>query len=327
MHILLILAISCETENEEDISSEYMHDTLPTGKQYESLTLSTGKTYYLKDKLIMTKGTVLTIPEGVKIIPSAMGPWVYVAIEMGAKIQIQGTEENPVKIASERSLAGDWGGLVICGKAVTTAGIDAVSEVEGLLYGGNDNEDSSGSIEYLIISGGGAGIGEVFPNSLSLYAVGSNTHIENIVILNGADDGIEFYGGAAITKNVLIYDQEDDAVDWTEGWSGQMENTYIIHEKEGFSTAFEGDKVNNNPTFTNVTAICSSEYGGTALQFKKESGATFNNLYLKGYSRNIDMKDDGPIENVIIDGKVADPEADYSIGSMINEALWDWRYN
>ena len=79
-------------------------------------------------------------------------------------------------------------------------------------------------------------------------------------------------------------------MEWT------VTNTYISHTVAGFSTAFEGDKDNGNPKFINVTAI--STVGGTALQFKKTSGATITDLYLSGYDTNIDMKDDGPLANV-----------------------------
>ena len=39
----------------------------------------------------------------------------------------------------------DWGG--ICGKATTTAGIDATAEVGGFIYGGNEDNDKSGTIK------------------------------------------------------------------------------------------------------------------------------------------------------------------------------------
>ena len=87
---------------------------------------------------------------------------------------------------------------------------------------------------------------------------------------------------------------------WTEGWNGGIENTYISHTIEGFSTAFEGDKVNNNPTFVNVT--CISTVGGTALQFKSVSGATITGLHLDGYAVDLDMKDSGVLSNVQISG-------------------------
>ena len=41
---------------------------------------------------------------------------------------------------------------------------------------------------------------------------------------------------------IYLENNEDDSVDWTEGWNGTLTNTYISHTVAGFSTAFEGDK-------------------------------------------------------------------------------------
>lgn len=224
---------------------------------------------------------------------------------MGGTIDIQGTAKDPVVISSDLGQPGDWGGLTICGKATTTAGANSVAEVGGFVYGGTTDDDNSGSISHLVIKGTGAQINsESQYNGVSLYAVGSATTIENVAVINGSDDGIEFFGGTVSVSNLYLENNEDDSVDWTEGWSGKVTNTYISHTIEGFSTAFEGDKVNNNPQFENVTAI--STVGGTALQFKSTSGATITGLYLKGYTVDLDMKDNGALANVQINGADAD---------------------
>ena len=200
-----------------------------------------------------------------------MGTDKYIVVQKGGKIDVQGTAANPVIMTSSGESPGDWGGLVIAGNATTTEGVDAIAEVGGILYGGSDDADNSGSISYLIINYAGAQINsESQYNGLTLYSVGSGTTIDNIAILNGTDDGVEFFGGTVSVSNFYLENNEDDAVDWTEGWSGTITNTLVIHTIDGFSTAIEGDGVNNNPTFVNFTAISST--GGIALQFKKESG-------------------------------------------------------
>lgn len=273
------------------------------------VTLDPSVKYELTGAYIVPSGKTLTIPAGtqieVMVDPSTEATSVYIAVMMGGTINIQGTAAAPVVMASKTAEPGDWGGLTICGKAVTTAGVDAEAEVGGFIYGGTDATDNSGSVEYLVIKGTGAAINsESQYNGVSLYAVGSGTTLENIAVINGADDGIEFFGGSAEVTNIYLADNEDDAVDWTEGWNGSVVNTYIKHDIEGFSTAFEADKDNNNPEFTNVTCISST--GGTALQFKKESGATITGLYINGYDIELDMKDLGPTANVIVDGAAAD---------------------
>ena len=159
-------------------------------------------------------------------------------------------------------------------------------------------------------------------NGLTLYAVGSETTVENIAIINGDDDGVEFFGGTVSVNNIYLDNNQDDAVDWTEGWNGTVTNTYITHTDADFSTAFEADGVNNNPTFINVTAI--STVGDTALQFKKESGATITNLYLEGYDTNLDFRDDGALTNVMIDGAAAVLTEAYNTGSQVDISTWTW---
>ena len=289
----------------------------------ESFTLNANGSYALTGAFIVEEGATLIIPAGTQIIAEAGGTDVYIAILKGAKININGTGSNPVIMSSIDANPGDWGGLTICGKATTTSGIDATAEVGGFIYGGTEDNDNSGTIRNLVIQGTGAQINsESQYNGISLYAVGSETSIQNVAVINGSDDGIEFFGGSVSVTNIYLENNEDDSIDWTEGWNGTVTNTYISHSIEDFSTAFEGDKVNNNPKFVNVTAT--STTGGTALQFKKESGATITNLYLSGYEKNIDMKDNGPLANVVIDGEAAQTDVAYNEGTMVDISNWDF---
>lgn len=269
------------------------------------VTLDASVNYTLNSSYIVQSGGKLTIPAGTKITARDGGTGVYIAVLQGGEIDIQGTASEPVVIASANAQGGDWGGLTICGNATTTAGVDAVAEVGGFVYGGNQDDDNSGSIKYLVLKGTGAQINsESQYNGLSLYAVGSATTIENISVINGSDDGVEFFGGTVSASNLYLENNDDDSIDWTEGWSGSVTNAYISHTVSGFSTVFEGDKDNGNPTFTNITAI--SSVGGTALQFKKQSGGSITGLHLMGYDVDLDMKDGGALSNVKIEGADAD---------------------
>ncbi|UAM97382.1 hypothetical protein K8354_13790 [Polaribacter litorisediminis] len=294
-----------------------------SGTLSTSLTLDSSKKYRLSSSFIVEANGKLTIPAGTKISARSGGVDVYLAVLIDGEIDIQGTTSNPVVMSSTNGEPGDWGGLTICGKATTTSGANSTAEVGGFVYGGTTDDDSSGSIKNLVIKGTGAAINsESEYNGISFYAVGSGTIIENIAVINGADDGVEFYGGAVSVTNLYLENNEDDSVDWTEGWSGTVTNTYISHTIPNFSTAFEADKENANPIFTNVTAI--STTGGIALQFKKQSGATITNLYLSGYDTNIDMADDGPLANVIIDGAAAVLTGTYNSGSQVDISSWTW---
>lgn len=297
-----------------------------TGSITADLTLDADITYFLDQTLSIEAGAKLTIPAGTKIIAdveSGNSTSTYILIQKGAEIDVQGTEAAPVIMTSTNETPGDWGGLVIAGDATTTEGTNATAEVGQISYGGTNDIDNSGSIKYLIINYAGAQINaESQFNGLTLYAVGSGTTIENVAILNGTDDGVEFFGGTVSASNLYFENNEDDAVDWTEGWNGTITNTYVLHNKAGFSTAVEADGINGNPTLTNFTAV--STVDGIALQFKKTSGATITGLSLSGYATSIDMKDNGPLANVKIEGVDADPAQTYNATATVDVSLFAW---
>ncbi len=302
---------------------ENLENGIMEGELTEDYVLEPGKQYVLKGAFIVPDGIELTIPAGTNIQAEAGGTDVYLAVLMGGKININGTENNPVVMSSTAAQPGDWGGLTICGKGLTTAGENAEAEVGGFKYGGSNATDNSGVVKYLVIRGTGAQINsESQYNGVSLYAVGSGTTLENIAVINGADDGIEFFGGSVSVTNLFLQNNEDDAIDWTEGWNGTVTNSYVEHTIADFSTVVEADKANNNPKLVNLTAV--STTGGTALQFKKESGATITGLSLSGYSKSIDMKDNGPLENVIIEGETADPGNSYNNPPTVDPSGWTW---
>ena len=284
--------------------------------------LDANMNYRLTGALSVKSGSTLTIPAGTTITANT-GTSVYIVIERGAKIDVQGTAANPVTMTSTNRNPGDWGGLILLGNAISSQGTDVTAEVGGFLYGGTDAADNSGSINYLIINYAGAQINaDSQYNGLTLYSVGSGTSIENVAMLNGTDDGVEFFGGSVSPTNMYFENNEDDSVDWTEGWNGTLTNAYILHTKAGFSTALEGDGPNNNPKFINLTAI--STVDGTALQFKKESGATITRLSLTGYAKSLDFPNNGALANVEIDGETANPALSYIAPATVNVNSFSW---
>ena len=323
--VLSVVFISCDGNDD-------FNDTTPVidpsnfelnGILESDKTLDPSQDYTLTGSYIVKSGATLTIPAGTQII-SEVSTSNYIAIEKGAEINIQGTASLPVVMKSSAGNQGDWGGLVILGDALTTEGVNATAEVGGFVYGGTNTSDSSGNINYLVIKNAGAQINaDSQYNGLTLYAVGSGTSINNVALVDGADDGVEFFGGSVSITNLYAENNQDDSVDWTEGWNGTLTNTYVVHNNEGFSTAIEADGDNNNPTIINFTAI--SSVGGTALQFKKMSGATMTNVFLAGYDTNVDMKDEGPIENIIVDGEaMTDASNNVFNGTAVDISNWGW---
>ena len=324
--LAIVVLTSCD-DNDDPISEPTVMDNLENGIMKgiltEDYTLNAAVSYQLTGSFIVPDGVTFTIPAGTSIVTDNGGTAVYVGVLMGGTININGTSSSPVIMSSPNANPGDWGGLILCGKATTTAGENASAEIGGFVYGGTNDADNSGSVTYLVIKGTGAQIDDESQyNGVTCYSVGSGTKLENIAVINGSDDGIEFFGGTASVTNIFLQNNEDDAIDWTEGWSGTVTNAYVEHTIEDFSTVVEGDKKNNNPKIVNLTAV--STTGGTALQFKLESGATITGLSLSGYAKTIDMKDNGPLTNVIIDGETADPAKSYNAPATVDPTAWTW---
>ena len=295
------------------------------GTQTEDLTLTLGAEYVLTDALVMTEGTTLTIPAGV-VIKANPGAGVYIAIAQGATINAEGTSTSPIVLTSNvpTPSAGDWGGLIVLGRAPinSVVGGDATStsEIGGLPYGGSNAADNSGIIRYVRVEySGGAADASSENNGFSFYGVGNGTTIEFIQAFEGKDDGIEFFGGTVNASFLSVVGAQDDSVDWTEGFSGDLTNVYVEHRVEHDKTfecdGFNTDIGNNsnplfwsNPTVTNVTVIGrGSATGNEAIRLRAGTRGIFSNVLIQGFEEGFDLDGDtgdSPTGQGVLDGEL-----------------------
>lgn len=229
--------ISCSKEKDGG-KTPVTEDEL-TGQITGTKTLDASVTYTLNGPVIVEDGAVLNIPAGTTI-KAKKGFNSYILVLQGGKINVQGTAEKPVTMTAdiENAQPGHWGGLIINGRAPLAGGTIGSTEISSAYqYGGNVPNDNSGSITYLIIAYSGArSSADVEHNGLTLNGVGSGTKIENIYIPYGADDGVEFFGGTVNVKNLLVVDSDDDMFDFTQGYTGTLENAYGIWQNGYTST-------------------------------------------------------------------------------------------
>ncbi|AQQ70567.1 hypothetical protein SMSP2_00919 [Limihaloglobus sulfuriphilus] len=103
-----------------------------------------------------------------------------------------------------------------------------------VLYGGDDDNDDSGSISYLSLRYGGKQGSDINKelNGLSLGGVGRGTTIDHVEIMNNVDDGIEIWGGTVELEYVNIWNIGDDSFDIDEGWRGKARYGLIV---QGYS--------------------------------------------------------------------------------------------
>lgn len=308
--ILAILTIasitftSCSNDDTPDSSSSFQVDvdnlkgTITEG----TVTLNATETYTLTGGLVVKSGATLIIPAGttIKSDPTAdseKAKTIYVAVERGAKIYINGTSAKPVVMTSGKAspAQSDWGGLIICGDAKVNTGDNGTSEVGGLLYGGNNNTDNSGSITYLKISYTGSKFSDSKEyNGVSFFGVGSETVVNNIYAFESGDDGIEFFGGAVNASNLVIINSYDDSLDFADGYQGTISNLYISgvslagvegsnNGQNDIATPMTNAKINNISIVKGADAkFTASE---KAINFKEGGGKqTYTNLFVDGIS-------------------------------------------
>ena len=229
MAALMVAGLSSCNNNGKDPVPDPDDYTLG-GRLTEDLTLKQGETYMLESSLQVVAPATLTIEPGVTIIAdesAGSDNIIYILIEQGARIMAEGTASEPIVMTSENKEPGAWGGLHICGKAHTNADGETTSEIGNAPYGGNEDNDDSGVLKYIRIEYSGLALdSEHEANGISLYGVGAGTQISYIYVVDGSDDGIEFFGGSADIDHCVVENCTDDSYDWTEGWDGSAE--YII---------------------------------------------------------------------------------------------------
>lgn len=282
----------------------------------QSATLNPSETYKLTGSFIVRGGATLTIPAGTKIEATG-GTASYIAVAQDGLLYVNGTSTNPVVMTSGNAVkaTGDWGGLVICGRANTnkggSSGQTATSEVGDLTYGGTENTDSSGVIRYLRVEYTGAAFnGDKEFNGVSLFGVGSGTVFEYVQAYMSGDDGIEFFGGSVNGKYLIAYHSEDDALDFADGYSGTLENVYIKEvAKAGVEGSNNGDNGAATPTtdatLKNFSIIKGSLAGSEHGMYLKEGAGKWNcqNIYIDGFTKGLKIKNttDDPAANTNVD--------------------------
>lgn len=261
-------------------------------------------------------GPTLTIQPGTVIIGDRETKGTLV-IQRGAKIIANGTAQNPIVMTSERPIGqrepGDWGGLVICGRASNNQP-NGVFELEGgyaAFAGGGanpDDDDNSGIVRYVRIEYAGVPINpnqEV--NSLTMGAVGRGTVIEYVMASYGLDDAFEWFGGTNNSKYLIAYKGLDDDFDVDFGWTGFVQYAIGIRAPTlADQSGSNGFEVDNNGqgslvapftagTFSNVTIIGPKATRETpislqfqsAAQLRRSNKLKIHNSFFTGYPNGI----------------------------------------
>ena len=237
----------------------------------------------------------------------------FVIINRGSRILADGTADNPVTFTSVSDInqtvgpedVQQWGGIVINGFGVSNkcaydgvrgepgfalrADTECSIEAEGSAgddesqYGGDNDDDSSGIMRFVIVKHTGAEVGNGDElNGISFGGVGRSTIVENLQVYSTYDDGIEMFGGAVNFTNFVALYVRDDSIDIDEGWIGSVDNALVIQSATDGNHCIEADGIgsynqaevdrnadliarglNSRPTISNLTCIISPNLNGT----------------------------------------------------------------
>ncbi len=230
----------------------------------------------------------------------------------GAKIFAEGVPFAPIVMTGPNTASdpinpgrsGDWGGLTINGTApINTCGTfgECVAQGEGESgpYGGNDDNDSSGVLRYVRVQFAGILFTDTNElNGVAFQGVGRGTVVENLQVHANGDDGFEFFGGTVNARNLVITGAEDDSVDWTQGWSGRLQNVLVVQASDitiGSDRGIEADNLEANndaerrakPWIANATFIGRSDTTGAT--FRRGTGVKLTNAIFTGFGKCIDI--------------------------------------
>jgi hypothetical protein len=262
-------------------------------------TWTKNNTYILEKHIFVENGT-LNIEAGTKILGN---PETSLVITKNARINAQGTASEPIVFTSAKAagarMPGDWGGVVLLGKARINpsggtesiegfAGGDALTE-----YGGTDDTHDCGTIRYARIEFAGFELSmDNELNTLTVGACGSRTTLDFVQAHKGADDGVEFFGGTAGIKHLVITQPDDDGLDWDFGWTGKAQFVFLQQNNLVGNCAIEADsnadnndaEPRSNPTIWNATFVGSDAAPGMAgkkqigAHLRRGTAASFNNV-------------------------------------------------
>lgn len=298
------------TKKETDVSADVTTDT----------TWECG-TYLLKKIVYVTNDSTLTIKPGVQVLGDTdQGSDIAALIvTRGSKLDAVGTKDAPIVFSSgnpEGARApGDWGGVVLLGKATINTGtcVDGSgdscdgghfeSNIEGLdptdpkaKFGGTSDDHDCGKLQYARIEFAGFQLSmDNELNGLTVGACGSSTKLSHIQVHRGSDDGIEFFGGTAGLDHVVLSSISDDGLDWDLGWRGNGQFVVIHQAQNDGDKGIEADNLGSNeaakprskPTLYNFTLI--GNPSKVALLLREGTLGVLRNFIVQGFATAVDL--------------------------------------
>ena len=296
----VVMFTSCKKEETLEPTKNYTVETVEyggvvynkiSGTIDENFVMTNDVDWMLSGGVLVSNGVTLSIDAGTKIIADETTT-AFLSIQQGSKINAVGTETNPIVFTSPSQVPGSWGGIIINGYADINTGETAEGEGGTGTYGGSNDSDNSGVIQYVRVEYAGKILGtDNELNGFSFNGVGSGTIVDHIQAYKGADDGIEFFGGTVNVRYAVSTDNGDDSFDWTHGWRGTGEYWYaeqLTQGDRGIEADNNGDDNTatpySNPTLSKITLIGFNDDGlNTGMRLREGTKGSISDVLVYGF--------------------------------------------
>lgn len=321
--------------NRSTTATDYPQSSLPvvsiSGDITSNVTWTAGNVYEISGVVTVRNGATLTIQPGTYIKALRNNPNEQngvLVIARDSKINAVGTATDPIVFTSRYLLdgnpnttatPGDFGGVMILGAAQINVGtklIEGLPNEAKFYYGGNNDDDNRGNLQYIRIEYAGFMLAPNFGvNGLTLGGVGRGTTIDHIQVSYSLADGFSFFGGTVDAYNLVALASYDDQFDFANGFTGAISDAIAIADKNsGHSTAggtsdSNGIESDNNypaedatfsltpkthPILINVSVFGTENTNGISglgyrngIRERRGSEVTLVDVIVSGYSKGI----------------------------------------
>ena len=268
-------------------------DTIISGEITTDLHLTRFKTYALSGDVYVTNNAKLSIGAGTIIRCDSQNP-ANLIITKGAKLVAIGSSRIPIVLTSNQKSnhrkAGDWGGIYIMGSGGVQHKEEAKNEVSELNdYGGESLDEESVIMKYVRLEYGGKAMANSSTegSALNLFALGSSSTLENIMVSYSLGDSYSFKGGDGYFSKLISYKTGDDDFQIEQGYKGGIKKSLVLRDpsiiKNERSYAIEANGNLNNTEEENMEETASVQF------------ASFRNFVFATTTQSIDEIKNKPL--------------------------------
>ena len=355
------MMVACSTDENVDSSGKSTENIecndgvcILTGNIVGELNLTSDNIYLLRGGVYIGDDlteSVINIEPGTVIYGESSTDGMLV-IQRNSKIVANGTASEPIIFTSSKEIGtrtrGDWGGIIINGNApINSCGDGGFCEAFGEgatgYYGGDNPEDDSGILSYVRVEFAGALISpDNELNGIALQGVGSETILDYIQVHMSADDGVEFFGGNANIKHLIVTGAGDDSLDWTDGWQGHGQYIILQQHADAGDNGIEADNNGENnmalpfsdPTLSNMTIVgANGPSSDIGILMREGTRANIVNTLVYGWGESsLDIDNETTWNHtttghLMISGTRVDSDNNFELDPDESHTVHDWFFS